>query len=284
MRIAITGSNGMIGSYLCNYLPNKLNAQIIRIPRQLLYGTPQALAEFIDGSDVIIHLSGASILTRWTLRRKKILYSSRVDTTKQLYKALSLLEKKPKQFISTSAVGIYDTASTHSEESNFFANDFLGQLCKDWELAAFQMRELGVATTVFRLGVILSNKGGMLKRIIPLFKMSLGGNLGSGKQMLPFIHIHDLVSAYAHVISKKSDGIYNLVAPDLINNNDFTIILGERVNKPTFLHIPEIVLKLVLGEASCILLTGQTVLPKRLKNEGFEFKYLTLKEAVDALT
>lgn len=284
MKIAITGSKGLVGSHLCDYLTDTLQAEIIPVPRNLLHGNPELLANHIRGCEIIIHLSGASILSYWTKKRKKVLHESRIKTTEQLCKAVSLLDQKPKQFICTSAVGIYNTTDEHDEDSNLFADDFLGSLCKEWENAAFEMKKLNVTTTIFRLGVVLSREGGIIKKVKPVFKLGIGGRLGSGKQMFPYIHIVDLLSAYRHVIKNNSEGIYNIVAPDQVNNASFTSCMKKCTKRPAFFHIPTLVLRILLGEASYVLLNGQRVVPKRLQREGFEYKYLTLKEAVCALT
>lgn len=283
MKIAISGSNGLVGSHLCGYLQAELGAEILKIPRERLYGDAKSLATLLNGANVIIHLSGASILSRWTKSRKKILRESRVKTTKNLCKAVALLENKPKQFICTSAAGIYNCRDQHSEESIAYSYDFLGRICIEWEQAAMEMQKLEVATTIFRLGVVLSEQGGIVQKSLPFFKLGIGGRLGSGKQMLPFIHIDDLMKAYGFVIKAKSEGIYNLVAPESINNGDFTKLIAKTVKRPAFCHVPTFILRILLGEASTVLLNGQTVLPNRLKKEGFEYKYLTLDEALRAL-
>ena len=283
MKIAISGSNGLVGSHLCDYLQTELGAEILKIPRKRLYGDVKSLAKLLDGVNIIIHLSGASILSRWTKKRKKILRDSRIETTKNLCKAVALLESKPEQFICTSAVGIYNDSDKHSEESEVYSHDFLGRICIEWETAAMEMQKHNVATAIFRFGVVLSEQGGIIQKSIPFFKLGIGGRLGSGKQKFPFIHINDLVRAYCFVINKKSKGIYNLVAPESINNSDFTKLMAKTLKRPAFCHVPSFILRILLGEASTVLLNGQRVLPNRLKREGFKYNYLTLKEALCAL-
>ncbi|PXX98876.1 TIGR01777 family protein [Marinifilum breve] len=283
MKIAISGSNGLVGSHLCDYLQAELGAEIIKIPRERLYGDAKSLAKLLDGVNVIIHLSGASILSRWTKNRKKILRDSRVETTKNLCKAVAFLKNKPDQFICTSAVGIYNNLNEHSEESKSYSHDFLGKVCIEWEQAAMEMQKLDVATSIFRLGVVLSKQGGIIQKSLPFFKLGIGGRLGSGKQQFPFIHIDDLIKVYGFVISEKSKGIYNLVAPENVNNADFTKMMAKILKRPAFCHIPSFILRLLLGEASTVLLNGQDILPNRLKKEGFEYKCLTLEQALRAL-
>lgn len=284
MKIALSGSNGLVGSHLAEFLKNQYDAEIVKIPRQLLYDHVESLADLLQGVDVIIHLSGAPILSRWTRKTKKVLRDSRVVTTRNLSAAVALMEHKPRHFICTSAVGIYNNSDTHSEESKAYSDDFLGSICKEWEQAAMEMQKLNVATTIFRLGVVLSRQGGMIQKSLPIFKMGVGGRLGSGKQMFPFIHIDDLLEAYRFVIDAGSTGVYNLVAPENISNGEFTELMGKSVHRPAFCHVPSFILRMILGEASTVLLNGQTVLPERLQKEGFVYKYLTLKEALRALT
>ncbi|NOU60025.1 TIGR01777 family oxidoreductase [Marinifilum caeruleilacunae] len=284
MKIALSGSNGLVGSHLCDFLKHECDADIIKIPRELLYGDASLLANKLLGADVIIHLSGASILSRWTPKNKQILRDSRVVTTRNLCKAVNLMQQKPKQFICTSAVGIYNNNEQHTENSKAYSDDFLGQICMEWEESAMQMQELNVATAIFRLGVVLSLQGGVIQKTLPLFKMGLGGRLGSGKQAFPYIHIEDLARAYAFVIKANSKGIYNLVAPDEVSNYDFTKSLAKSLKRPAFCHVPSFILRNLLGEASTVLLNGQRVIPERLQKEGFVFNYLTLNEALHALT
>ncbi|WP_282125486.1 TIGR01777 family oxidoreductase [Marinifilum flexuosum] len=283
MKIAISGSNGLVGSHLCDFLQTEFRAEIVKIPRERLYGDAKSLANLLDGANVIIHLSGASILSRWTNNRKKIIRDSRVETTKNLCKAVALLKYKPEQFICTSAVGIYSSLNEHSEESEEYFHDFLGKVCIEWEQAAMQMQKLDVATVIFRLGVVLSKHGGIIQKSLPFFKLGIGGRLGSGKQQFPFIHVDDLIKVYGFVINEKTKGIYNLVAPERVNNAYFTKMMAKTLNRPAFCHIPSFILRLLLGEASTVLLNGQTILPNRLKKEGFEYKYLTLEGALCAL-
>lgn len=281
MKIAISGSKGLIGSSLYDYLAVKLNAEIIAIPRAMLYGKTEDLAEFLDGTDAIIHLSGSPVVSVWTKKRMNILRNSRIVTTKNLYKAVSVMPQKPGLFISTSAVGIYDSTNIHSEDNYFYVDDFLGKLCQDWEYESNKMSQLNVRTVIFRFGVVLSNKGGVLNKMIPSFRLGLGAILGNGKQIFPFVHINDLMEAFLHIfINKTSKGVYNLVAPDIKTNSDFAKTLGKCLKRPVLFHVPAILLKIFLKQGATVLLKGQKVIPKRLMNEGFVFKYDTLIKSI----
>lgn len=281
MKIAISGSKGMVGSHLCDNLAAKLNAEILAIPRAMLYGKTKDLTRFLKGTDAIIHLSGSPVVSVWTKKRMNILRKSRIVTTKNLCQAVSEMHEKPSLFISTSAVGIYDSINTHSEENCFYSNDFLGKLCQDWEHEANKMSRFNVRTVIFRFGVVLSDEGGVLKKMLPGFRLGLGAILGNGKQMFPFVHINDVKEAFLHVFFKNtSKGVYNLVAPDIKTNSDFSKILGKCLKRPVLFHVPAILLKIFLKQGATVLLKGQKVTPQRLVDEGFVFEYDTLIKSI----
>ncbi|PCH71252.1 MAG: TIGR01777 family protein [Bacteroidales bacterium] len=284
MKIGITGGSGFIGSHLTAKLVNELNADVLLIPRKLLYGNVQDLSVYIKSCEIIIHLSGAPIVCRWNSKNKRNLRNSRILTSQNLSAAIGLMETKPKLFISTSAVGIYDATHTHNDSSLNFSNDFLGELCLEWEEASNEIVKLGVRTVIFRLGVVLSDKGGALAKVLPIFRYGFGGRLGSGDQAFPFIHITDLLNAYSFVIiNEKTEGTYNLTAPELITNSDYTKELGSCLNRPAFFHVPEFILRAIFGDGSTVLLSGQRVIPERLLNRGFQFKYPTLCTTLNSL-
>lgn len=284
MKIAISGGKGFVGSRLVTFLQEQLHAEIVLIPRKNLYGPCSDLAKLIEGCSVVIHLSGASVLSRWTNKRKKILYDSRILTTRNLVDTFKEMDMPPSLFISTSAVGIYNEKGAHDEMSEDLADDFLGDLCVDWEKEAVRARKVGIRTAICRLGVVLSADGGALKRMFPAFKLGLGGRLGDGKQMFPFIHIYDLLQAYLYIIKNEScNGVYNLVSPQACNNNQFTIALAEKLNVPAFLPVPSFILKIMFGQGSNILLKGQKVFPKALQSSGFKFNYPDLDTTLNQL-
>jgi len=283
MKIAISGYNGLVGSHLCEYLENAINADILKISRQHLYSDANLLAKYLDDSDVIIHLAGAPVVSVWTKKQMKIIRDSRINTTRNLHEAISIMEKKPELFICASAVGIYDTISLNTESECNYSNDFLGQLCKDWEREARKIEKEYVRTVIFRLGVILSDKGGILKKVLPIFRLGLGGKVGTGEQAFPYIHIADLMEAFLYVIKdKNTKGVYNLVAPEANTNADFTKILATCLKQFAFIPVPAFILKLLYRKGADVLLKGQKVVPERLKTEGFHFKYVTLESAVNS--
>ena len=283
MKIAISGYNGLVGSHLCEYFENVINADILKISRQHLYSDANLLAKYLDDSDVIIHLAGAPVVSVWTKKQMKIIRDSRINTTRNLHEAISIMEKKPELFICASAVGIYDTTSLNTEMQFNYSNDFLGKLCQDWEREARKIEKEYVRTVIFRLGVILSDKGGILKKVLPIFRLGLGGKVGTGEQAFPYIHIADLMEAFLYVIkTKNTKGVYNLVAPEANTNADFTKILATCLKQFAFIPVPAFILKLLYRKGADVLLKGQKVVPERLKTEGFHFKYVTLESAVNS--
>ena len=278
--IAITGASGFVGTNLTRYFRN-LNYKIIPISRDIL-NNEQKLKSVLEESDVIINLAGANIIGRWTPKYKELLYSSRIDTTKKVVSALNQISDKNKLLISTSAVGIYDNKDTH-DENGTFANDFLSNLCQDWEKEALKAKSSNVKVSIFRFGIVLGQGGGAFAKMIKPFKFGLGGIIGSGNQAFSYIHITDLVRAYEFVIENDFEDIFNLTAPKPTTNLFFTKTLGNAVNMPTIFPVPEFVLKLIFSEGAKVLTDGQDVVPKKLLSLGFKFDYNDIKETVYGL-
>ncbi|MBU4259281.1 MAG: NAD-dependent epimerase/dehydratase family protein, partial [Proteobacteria bacterium] len=180
MQIALTGATGFVSSYLANVFLEK-DWKVTPILRDDLALSSKDLAKKIDGSGVIVNLAGANIVKRWTEEYKKELYNSRIDTTIKLVEAMGQMSRKPKIFISASAVGIYDDRGRYGESDYNFANNYLAKIVKDWEEAAFRAREINIRTIVFRFGVVLG-KGGLLAKMLPSFKLGMGGTIGNGRQ------------------------------------------------------------------------------------------------------
>lgn len=279
-KVAISGASGFVGQSLQHYLLNN-HMQPIPIPRDTLKDKAK-LIRVIEGCDIIINLSGASIIGRWSEHYKKLLYHSRIDTTKRLVEAMETSKSKPELFISTSAIGIYPQDRAYSEEDTLLADDFLANLCKDWEAEALKAKELGIRTVIFRLGIVLGKEGGALAKMLTPFRLGIGGVIGDGQQPFSYININDLTRAYHFMIEHTNlAGIFNLTTPNPTTNRGMTKALGKHLNKPTILPLPSFVLKLLLGEGSSILTGGQTVLPKRLLKSGFIFEYETIDRAIE---
>jgi uncharacterized protein (TIGR01777 family) len=280
-KIAITGASGFVGTNLDRFFSSK-GYDVISITRDTLTDE-QKLVDIVNQSDIIINLAGANIINRWSESYKKILYSSRIDTTKSIVDAISKSENKPSQLISTSAIGIYKTDKEYDENDTDYNDDFLAKLCIDWESEAKKAEEFGVGVSIFRFGIVLGSDGGALAKMLLPFRLGLGGNIGSGKQPFSFVHIDDLIKAYDYVIDKAIFGVFNLTAPNYTTNGGLTKSLGSLLNRPTFFSVPEFVLKLVLSEGAKVLTDGQKVLPKHLLGEGFEFEFDNIDKALDDL-
>lgn len=279
--LSITGSSGFVGTNLRNFFEKK-GFNVIGIKREELNDSEKLLA-IVESSDIIVNLAGANIINRWTDSYKKILYSSRLETTKALVKAMNNAENKPELFISTSAVGIYKNSACYDEEYYEYEDDFLAKLCKDWESEALKVKEVGIRTAIFRFGIVLG-EGGALGKMLTPFKLGIGGTIGYGLQNLSFIHLEDLLRAYNFVYENKNlEGVFNLTAPKPTSNYEFTKSLGRALNRPTVLPIPEFVLNLIFSEGAKVLTDGQCVKPKRLLDNGFEFKFQNIKSALNNL-
>lgn len=278
--IAITGSSGFVGTNLKRYFTD-LGYEVLPIARGDL-SNQQRLQEIINQSDIVINLAGANIINRWSENYKKLLYSSRIDTTKAIVEAIKAVENKPSQLISTSAVGIYDNKQTY-DENGIHTSDFLGKLAEDWEEEALKARSESTKVSIFRFGIVLGKDGGALEKMITPFKLGLGGVIGSGKQAFSFIHIEDLLNAYRFVIENNHENIFNLTAPTPTTNRGLTLALGKTLKRPTILPLPEFVLNIIFSEGAKVLTDGQSAIPKNLMDLGFEFKYKTIDETIDNL-
>jgi uncharacterized protein (TIGR01777 family) len=278
--IAITGASGFVGTSLTKYFSN-LGYKIIAISRDIL-NNQEKLKDTLNQTDIVINLAGANIINRWSDSYKKLLYSSRIDTTSKIVNAINSIENKPKLLISTSAVGIYDNKSTHNENGTF-SNDFLSNLCQDWEKEALKANNETTKVAIFRFGIVLGRDGGAFAKMITPFKLGLGGIIGSGNQAFSYIHIVDLLRAYQFVIENKFSGVFNLTAPKPTTNLLFTRALGKALRRPTIFPVPEFILKLIFSEGAKVLTDGQDVTPEKLLSLGFKFEYKNIEETLQAL-
>ena len=278
--IAISGASGFVGTSLTKFFSN-IGYKVIPISREILNNNNK-LEKLLNTTDIVINLAGANIINRWSESYKKLLYSSRIDTTSKIVKAINSISNKPKILISTSAVGIYDNISTYDENGSF-SNDFLSNLCQDWEKEALKAKNETTKVAIFRFGIVLGQEGGALQKMITPFKLGLGGTIGSGKQAFSFVHIDDLLNAYKFVIENSHEGIFNLTAPKPTTNKGLTLALGKTLKRPTILPVPEFVLKLIFSEGARVLTDGQSAIPKKLLDLGFEFKFKTIEETIENL-
>ena len=278
--IAITGASGFVGTSLTKYFSG-LGYKIIPISRDILNNNKK-LEETLNQTDIVINLAGANIINRWSESYKKLLYSSRIETTSNIVSAINSVQNKPKLLISTSAVGIYDNKSTYDENGSF-SNDFLSTLCQNWEKEALKAKNETTKVSIFRFGIVMGKDGGALQKMITPFKLGLGGVIGTGKQAFSYIHIIDLMNSYRFVIENEFEEIFNLTAPIPTTNQGLTLALGKTLKRPTILPVPEFVLKLIFSEGAKVLTDGQSVIPKRLLDLGFNFKYKNIDETLKNL-
>jgi len=279
LKIAICGKSGLVGSRLHGLFGSMHNEVIgVKIREET---SALDVAKQIEKCDILINLSGVTILARWSESYKKKLYDSRIDTTRKLVDAIEICKEKPKLFLSASAVGIYDSIHSHSDDSEDFAEDFLSALCRDWEAEARRAQNFGVRTVAMRFGVIYAKEGGAMDKILPPFKMGVGGKLGNGKQMVSWIHIDDLLRAILFIMKTPDiSGSVNFTSPYPLTNSEQTEILGKVLNRPVFLGVPSFALKLVFGEGSRVMLDSKEVYPTKLLEHGFIFDYEKFEDAL----
>jgi len=282
-KICLTGGTGFLGQKITHFF-SKNGFEVENITRKDFSLDLSAVANKIEGADMIINLAGASIINKWTDKYKKEIYSSRINTTKKLVEAIKLVKVKPSIVLSASAVGIYDKYEVHDEFSDHLSNDFLAKVCKDWEAAIAPIHLEGIRLAIIRLGVVLDKENGALAKMLTPFKLGMGAVIGDGFQPMPFIHIDDFLSAIWYIYKNpKSRGIYNIVAPEMVSNREFSKLLGKKLNRPVLFKVGASVLKLIQGEGASILTKGQKVIPKRLIELEFPFQFPTMEKALDDL-
>lgn len=272
LKIAICGKSGLVGSKLQQLFSSQHNDVIgVKIRDNT---SVEDVAAQIEKCDILINLSGTTILAPWSESYKKTLYSSRIDTTKKLVEAVGVCKEKPKLFLSASAVGIYESNIAHDDNSKKYADDFLSALCRDWEAEAKKAEAFDVRVVCMRFGVIFAKEGGAMDKILPPFKMGVGGELGSGEQMVSWIHIDDLLRAILFIIKTPDiSGSVNFTSPYPLSNKEQTDILGKVLHRPTFFRVPAFVIKLIFGEGSRVVLDSKEVYPSKLLESGFVFEY-----------
>ncbi|WP_319589901.1 TIGR01777 family oxidoreductase [uncultured Draconibacterium sp.] len=281
MNIKLTGSNGYIGQLISKKLEEKGHS-VSGIERNLLYRDTKNLQKELQYSDVVINLAGAPILQRWTEKNKEIIYDSRVVTTRNVVAAINGLpnSQRPKKVVSASAIGIYKSGYSHTEESHNLDEGFVGKVVKDWENSLNDLSS-DVQKVIFRLGVVFGRESQTIKNMLLPFKLGLGGKIGSGEQPFPFIHEEDVVSAFVWATEQyQSNETFNLSAPENISNKEFTRSLANQLNRPAFFTIPAFALQLIYGEAASLLTQSPEVSSEKIQNAGFEFNYPNINSAL----
>lgn len=293
MRIAITGSSGLIGTALSARLTNDGHEVVPVVRRkptdnEIGWSIDETRIDdgAFDGIDGVVHLAGAGIGDkRWTDEYKREILDSRTVGTALVAKAVNGAKNPPSVLLSGSAIGIYGASQTATFDENDANGDgFLADVCAAWESAAAPAQIDGTRVVFLRTGIVLSTKGGALKKQLPLFKFGLGGKMGKGDQWQSWISIEDQVDAIVHLLSSDVVGPVNLTAPNPVTNAEFTDTLGSVLKRPTFIPIPKFGPKLLLGSELCdnLLFSGQKVMPTVLQNDGFEFSHPDLTSALRA--
>lgn len=293
MRVLITGGTGFVGQALCPRL-TAAGHQVVILTRQadakLPKGATTALTH-LDGLapgefGAVINLAGAPIGdARWTEHRKKLLLGSRVSTTSRLIEWMGRARKRPNTLVSASAVGYYgEQGDRPVTEETPPTPGFTHELCAAWEREAEKANALDVRVCVMRIGVVLDRDGGALAKMLPAFRLGAGGRLGAGRQYFPWIHREDMAAICQWLLENpKACGAYNASAPTPVTNAEFTAALGRALARPTMVPMPQAALKLLFGEMSELLLVSDRMLPKRLLDAGFAFRYPDLAAALAAI-
>jgi uncharacterized protein (TIGR01777 family) len=293
MRIAVTGSTGLIGTALRRSLladghqvvrlvrrPSRSEDEVSWDPRRQYVATAGLV-----GCDAVVHLAGAGIGShRWTDSYKREIRDSRVLGTSAIAEAIASLATPPRVFVSGSAIGFYgDTGGREVDESAPPGDGFLADVCVRWEEAAAAAEAAGIRTVFARTGLVVAREGGAWERLFPLFRLGLGGRLGDGRQYWSFIALHDHIAALRHIIATEElSGPVNLTAPNPVTNREVTRVMGRVLHRPALLPAPAPALRLVLGELSTDVLGSQRVLPRRLLDSGFSFAFPHIEQAVRA--
>lgn len=298
MRVIITGATGFIGTALCRELckhheiialargPDKAK-QALGSMAAVTGWKPKAPAgweQTVNGASVVINLAGENIASgRWTESKKSKILQSRLDATRSIVEAIKHADHKPQVLVQASAIGYYGARGDEIlDENSPNGTGFLADVCKQWEQTAGPLEDLGIRLITIRLGPVLGAGGGMMQKLLPAFSFFLGGHPGSGKQWLSWIHIDDVTGAIRFLIeSSEARGVYNFTSPNPLPARDFYRLLGKIMHRPTLLLLPACLLKVLMGRmAEELLLSSLRVLPNRLLQEGYKFKYADPESAL----
>jgi uncharacterized protein len=292
-RIVVTGSTGLVGTQLVAELA-RAGAQVVRAVRrpvsdphsEVLWNpdTRQVDAAALEGVDAVVHLAGENIAGgRWTDKFKQRIRDSRVVGTQLLAEAIAGLSRKPRAFVCASAIGYYgDRGDEVLAEDSPPGDDFLAEVCQEWEAACQPARDAGIRTANIRIGVVLSPHGGALKKMLTPFKLGAGGRLGNGRQYMSWVALDDVVEAIGFLLANPAvAGPVNLTAPNPVTNADFTKTLGRVLSRPAIFPLPAFAARLLFGEmADALLLSSTRALPQALTAAGYQFRYPELEPAL----
>lgn len=299
MKVALTGASGFVGPSLVqglleaghtvHVLVRNVEHALSKLPPGVTGASfkageplpPEALA----GAQAVLHLAGEPVNQRWTHDAKRRIRDSRATGTRAVVEAMRAAGTV-QRFVSVSAVGYYGGArgAEPLTEESAPGNDFLAGVCVEWEAEALRAREAGLSAAVARMGLVLHPEGGALHTMLPPFRMGAGGRVGSGKQYVSWVHRADAVAALCFLLEQPSlEGSFNVTSPEPVTNLEFAHVLAGTLGRPSIMHIPGFVLKAALGEMAHMVLEGQRVLPKRLTEAGFTFRFPRLEEALKDL-
>ncbi len=297
MRLVVAGGTGFIGSALCVRLMELGHSLTLlsrtRSPGPILPnkdwitwqpGSPGPWEEAIDGVDGVINLAGEPIARRWTESQKEKILASRVDSTRDLVTAIGKAKERPKFLINSSAIGYYGPRGDEPiTEDTGPGSDFLSRVCVVWEEEAKRAKAFGVRVILLRTGVVLGKGGGALAKMVPPFKLFIGGPLGTGRQWMSWIQLEDEIGLLVHLIQNSEVmGPINATAPGQVTMKEFCQTLGKVLRRPSWAPVPSFALRVLMGEMADMLLTGQRVLPGKAQDSGYAFKYPNLLEALKA--
>ena len=293
MKILVSGSHGLVGKALTHSLTDDGHEVVRLVRRERHFGSPEVEwhpdqghidAAHLEGIDAVVHLAGDNIAAgRWTAQKKRTIRESRVQGTSLLSDTLASLSRPPSVFIGASAIGFYGNRGDESlTEQSPPGNDFLAKVCIDWEAATKSAAEKGIRTAHARFGVILDAREGALAKMLPPFRVGIGGKVGDGKQWMSWIALSDVIGGLKFLLEDKSiDGPVNFVAPNPVTNAEFTSTLGRVLSRPTIFPMPAFAARLAFGEmADALLLSSQKVDPAVLEDKGFLFSWPTLEPAL----
>lgn len=297
MKVLVTGGTGFLGERLCRALAERGDEVTVLSRRsgkskhatQVVW-TPEEAGPWLDEvkkADAVVHLAGAGIMDkRWTDEHLKACRDSRVIPTRIVAETLAARTDKPKAFVSASAVGYYGFLEDDRpcDESAPPGSDLLAEMCAAWEASSTPARAAGIRTVNLRIGIVLGPDGGALAQMLPIFKLGIGGPLGSGRQMFPWIHVGDAIAAILFALDTPSlEGPVNITAPKPVPMKEFASALGRALHRPALLPVPKLALRIAVGRGADVVLTGQNAVPKKLLGAGFAHRHPDLDEALSDL-